>query len=219
MRIKSLSPLLLLLLLPGFAQGGATRQDDGDQALKRMQFMLKQLNEEKALLEIKIGELEKENEKLDDELDEAKDKISDLEITVQRRDATITDLNNTVDQREAKIERREGQLRDVIGKYQDAQLLIVRLNDEIARLNDSIEEKNAAIEEFDTKNSKLYEANLELLDLYKDKSVLDALLQSDGVTGLKQVEIENVLQEYRFKLEDNRISQEEKTKSLQLIEY
>ena len=198
---------------------GATRQDDGDQALKRMQFMLKQLNEEKALLEIKIGELEKENEKLDDELDEAKDNISDLEITVQRRDATITDLNNTVDQREAKIERREGQLRDVIGKYQDAQLLIVRLNDEIARLNDNIEEKNAAIEEFDTKNSKLYEANLKLLDLYKDKSVLDALLQSDGVTGLKQVEIENVLQEYRFKLEDNRISQEEKTKSLQLIEY
>ncbi len=210
------SVALLFLCISTHTFAGATRDGEGDQALKRMQYMLKQLNEEKSRLEIEFSELEKEKKDLDKDYKKAKEQIIDMELTIQKNEANIASLEGTVEKRDAKIERREKQLRDVIGKYQDAQLLIRQLNGQIADMNQDIESKNASIEEFDEKNLKLFEANQELMDLYQNKSTLDALLQKDGITGLKEVKIENILQEYRLKLENNRITEEEKQTSLEV---
>lgn len=54
--------------------------------------------------------------------------------------------------------------------------------------------------EFNTcaqKNVKLYDSHQEMLRQYDNKGVISALLQSEPVTGLKQVEIENLIEEYR----------------------
>lgn len=187
----------------------ATRSDDGNQALKRMQYMLKQLTNEKAELEIENGKLTGDIESLEKKLKKAKNEIEENELSIQRMEANINGLNGTIEKREAKIAKREKQIREVIGKYQDAQLLIRQLNNEKAELELTIVERDNTILEHDEKNLKMYEANLELMDLYENKSSLDSILQGEGVTGLKQVEIENILQEYRFKLEDNRVSQQE----------
>lgn len=55
------------------------------------------------------------------------------------------------------------------------------------------------------KNGKLYKYGRELMVRYERKSCTDAMAQKEPFTGLKQVEIENLLEEYRDKLDAEKI--------------
>ena len=46
----------------------------------------------------------------------------------------------------------------------------------------------------------LYETGLEVLDKYKNKGIWDAFMQQEPVTGLNEVEVENIIEEYRHRL-------------------
>jgi len=54
-------------------------------------------------------------------------------------------------------------------------------------------------------NRKLYQLNVELLERYKKKSVFDAVLQHEPLTGLKDVEMQNIIQKYRDEIDAQRI--------------
>lgn len=202
MKFKLLSTFIILFISLS-VQAGATRQDDGNQALKRMQFMLKQLTNEKAELEIEKDKLDEQVEELEKKLSKVEQLNEEKELSIHRMEGNINSLNGTIEKREAKIAKREKQLREVIGKYQDAQLLIRQLNSEKADLEQVVFEKEEIIEDYNQKNKNMYDLNLELMDLYENKGRFESVLQSEGITGLKQVEIENILQEYKFKVEDN----------------
>ena len=201
--------ILSLCLFYAQAWAGATREGDGNQALKRMQFMLQQLTKEKAVLEDDKAKLEGEVKDLEKDLKSAEQEIADQGLTIERRESSIAGLNATVEKRDEKIAKREKQLRDLIAKYQDAQLLIQQLNEEKSGLQQTVAEKDRVITQMDEKNLEMFKANQELMDLYENKSGWDSIFQKEGVTGLKQVEIENILQEYRFRIEDNRTAVEQ----------
>ena len=52
-----------------------------------------------------------------------------------------------------------------------------------------------------TTTPKLNAVSQELMTRYHRKGVWDAILQREPVTGLKEVEMQNVLQEYQDKLD------------------
>lgn len=54
------------------------------------------------------------------------------------------------------------------------------------------------------KNGKLYRYGRELMVRYEKKSCADAMAQKEPFAGLRQVEIENLLEEYRDKLDAER---------------
>jgi len=63
---------------------------------------------------------------------------------------------------------------------------------------------NGEIGACEAKNAKLYSYGSELARLYRGKTAFDAMRQAEPLTGLKAVEIENVLEEYRDKLAGQR---------------
>ncbi len=206
------SVLFLSFFLSFIVYAGATRDggsSGADQAMKRMQYMMQELNTQKAALEQEIIQLKKDNKELEKDLKKAKKEISQNEATIDKYKGRVAGLNNTVEKRDEKIDKREGQLRDVIAKYQDTVLVVQQLNGEKAELEETVAEKESIIQEQEVKNAILYKANIELMELYENKNRIDGLVQSEGFTGLKQVEIENILQEYKFKLQDGQIQLEE----------
>jgi chromosome segregation ATPase len=58
----------------------------------------------------------------------------------------------------------------------------------------------------EAKNVKLYSYAEQALQLYKKKGVWASLRQSDPVLGLKEVDVENVVQEYQLKYESQKIN-------------
>jgi hypothetical protein len=55
------------------------------------------------------------------------------------------------------------------------------------------------------KNVKLYGYGSELMRRYRDKTAFEAIRQAEPLTGLKQAQIDNVLEEYRDKLDAQRV--------------
>ena len=57
----------------------------------------------------------------------------------------------------------------------------------------------------ETKNKKLYQYQVELINRAQNRGSLDALLEREPLTQLKRVEIENLLEEYRDKIDNEQI--------------
>ncbi|MBC7956230.1 MAG: hypothetical protein H7Y33_10220, partial [Cytophagales bacterium] len=60
--------------------------------------------------------------------------------------------------------------------------------------------------ECSAKNERLVKISAELLDRYRSKSVADVLSQRDPVLGLGDVQMFNLVQEYRDKADAERFS-------------
>ena len=54
-------------------------------------------------------------------------------------------------------------------------------------------------------NRKLYEVNLDILSKYENKDMWDSLVQSEPFTKLTQVEIENMVDDYQYSMDDLRV--------------
>ena len=52
-----------------------------------------------------------------------------------------------------------------------------------------------------THNGRLYEIGREMMQKYRDKTCQDALAQAEPFTGIKKVEVENLLETWRDRLD------------------
>ena len=66
-------------------------------------------------------------------------------------------------------------------------------------------QRGRQLEQCTIKNTKLYELNGELLQRYASKGVIDAMTRREPFTGLKKVEMENLLQELQDKNDEQRV--------------
>ena len=101
------------------------------------------------------------------------------------------------------LSRTEDTLREGIERLRSTNAELFETRQAKAQLEASLAETESELADSERKNMQLYQANVELLELYRKKGPIDGLFQREPVTGLKSVQIENILQEYRFKLEDS----------------
>lgn len=207
-RAALLGGLLLSLvpLPPSHAQstrgGGGSREQE---ALAKAQFLMRQLSAEKA-------ELQARNAQLDGEIEGLKGEVEGLESKLERTRQTLERYKETDGQLRDLLRKSQERTRDLIEKYnaklEEAATLIRQLQTDKAELETVSAERQQAIKLCEQKNAELYEANVDLLERYNDKDFWDALKQQEPFTGLGAVEIENLVEDYRYKLEDLRFDRE-----------
>ena len=175
-------------------------QDDAQQrALKRAQFMLRQLNNEKAALQgenealaMKVTQLEGEVNRLRAELDQAQ----------TRSEALVGRFTERVESANERIRRTDERLVETTEKYREA---VSRLRDTEAerdRFQGELETVRRDLADSESRNALLVDANLEMAELYEDKGFAQVLWKKEPVTGLREVQVENILQEYRLRVEN-----------------
>jgi len=76
---------------------------------------------------------------------------------------------------------------------------------ELRRTQDQLKASKASNTACEAKNLQLYQYSQELMARYQKKGVWAALEQKEPFSGVKEVRIENVLQEYQTKLDAQRI--------------
>lgn len=154
-------------------------------ALAKAQFMLRQANAESTALKQELGT--------------ANEKIAELEKTLEKE--------------LAKAEKTEGKLKQSLSSWKDSheelkqtlqetreELFLAR--SDIQQLDQKLAAQTENFELCYKNNKKLTEINGELLDVYSDKSAWDAITQREPFIQTKKVEIENLVQDYRFQIED-----------------
>jgi uncharacterized protein RhaS with RHS repeats len=76
---------------------------------------------------------------------------------------------------------------------------------ELAQIKQGLELSKSANALCEEKNLKIYGYAQEVLQAYRKKGVWASLSQKDPVLGLKEVDVENVVQEYRLKMAAQKI--------------
>ena len=166
----------------------ASADENLKRGLAKAQYMLRQANVEKSEIAKKLQEEKKVAEEqeaalkgTERDLKKAQKRIAKLSSTIELWQKEYESLKNTLSETRIELAKTESKLSQKDTLFQ-------------------VQTDNFALCE--THNKDLVSLGYTLLDAYEGKSVSDALKQNDPFFGLKQVEVENLVQEYRHKIED-----------------
>jgi chromosome segregation ATPase len=201
-RVTRLIAVLVLVLTGVQAHAEARREAGGDQATQKLQYMLRQLSDEKASLQA-------ENAKLSAELAEASRKLARAE-----KDYSVA--SNRLQQSRAANEGLVSRVKGDFEKHQDLleqhrqslqELRVEKKN--VALLKSAVEERDMWIDRCKANNDELSRVNLDLVDRYRDKGFWQVLKQSDPLTGIGKVRLETIADDYRYRIEDLQVTRYE----------
>jgi chromosome segregation ATPase len=168
---------------------GSTAADAG---IKRL---LGQLSAERdALAAEKIG--------LQSELDKVSGENAKLSAMLERRDATLTTFKSSNENLVERLKSSAEQGRELTGVIRGKDLEIARQQSTIQDLEARIAELEATLAGHLKNNKRLTEIAMELVGRYENKGLVASLKQAEPLTQLGKVELENLVQEYRFEIED-----------------
>jgi chromosome segregation ATPase len=222
LRILALPRLALLAAALGFTAFAAqAQQPDRDAERARRQQMLVQqqmqtlqqqvreaqaakekieadkakLNAEKAAVEGKLSKQAQELPRVQGALRKASDDLREASAARAQMSARVAEL-------EAQLVQAKQQAEAVLAAKDRhlAQALKVR-DSEQAELKGRADASSKQVLECSEKNQRLVNLGAELLDRYRHKGVADALAQRDPVLGLRDVQMFNLVQDYRDKLD------------------
>ncbi|MHB0986455.1 MAG: DNA repair protein [Sulfuricella sp.] len=195
--------------LPGAM--AANKDSKERQALRRVQVQLYEAQQQKS-------SLEQEKAGLAEQVEELKKKSAGLESGAAKAkarraalDKEVGSLNKDKAELSDKLQKTAGALQEMTKKQADAMQTLQRKDQDIMRLEAEVSRQTRQVEVCETKNARLYQLNVELMDKYQSKGVLGALLQAEPFIQMKGVEVENLLQEYRDKADAEKFSATGKT--------
>ncbi len=182
-----------ILFLPAL---GVHAQDANTQrALQKAQFMLRQAASEKSELETQVGALKQQVEQLSKEIASTKASAASTQQRTEEKYGSAIALWKQHDgELKDELENTKEQLKQTAKKQTELEAELAKQKN-----NFSICYEN---------NKKLYDINGKLLNRYENKGLGDVLEQKEPFTGIKQVEIENLVQDYRYQLDDLRVQAE-----------
>ncbi len=182
-----------LLAVNGFAINNAAAQDTNanaqKNALAKAQYMLRQATSEKSEAQQQAETLKKQIDTLTKELATVKSAASENKQKMEEK------FSGTIEQWKQHDEKAGGQLTTLRTQLKEQTQLRAQLEEKLKIQTDNFSMCYG-------NNKQLLDVNRELLDRYQHKGVLDAVSQKEPFTGLKEVEIENLVQDYRYRIDD-----------------
>jgi chromosome segregation ATPase len=174
-----------------------------------MQIMQQQFSDEKAALEQTNNSLTQQVGELTKQTDGVKQRSAQSE----RQRAALARELGTARSAQAAARAEVVALQEKLKQMEAAQAALVAQHTQdaaqdqkqIALAQKAVAQRGQALGVCEQKNLKLYQLNRDILTQYRDKNVLGALTQAEPLTGIESVRMENILQEYRDKLDAQKV--------------
>ena len=201
-RIACSGMLLGLVVLAGPVQAQSARQ--GNDGVARLQAALQQLSAEKTTLqgektklETHVAELEKQLAAAQEENKSISTQLAHSQAAEQQATANGEALNEHLKQAHDRTEELVTHFRETASSLQQTERERGELQQQLAGSSQQLD--------LCTKNNvALYDVGIEVLDRYQSKGFWSVMKQKEPFTQLKRVEIENLAEEYRQRLDDAR---------------
>lgn len=202
MNLRSFSCLVLAAaaLSGGAAYAETVRQGGNEQAalVARMQQMVNDVTAERDALAA-------QNARLTEELAAAKKAHEMQHVQMEKKLGGSETALERYKENDAALRDRLAQdrarMQELVDKFRETAQNLRQVEMERVELRTDLAARQEEIRQCTRKNLELYQANLDLLDRYESKGVWDAMMQREPVTGLKRVEVENRIEEYRRRLD------------------
>jgi chromosome segregation ATPase len=119
--------------------------------------------------------------------------------------AKLTSVQGTQAQLEQRLNDAGLRLTATNTKLSATEKQLAARESELAQVKQGFQQSQTANASCETKNLKLYSYAQDVLQAYRKKGVWAALSQKDPVLGFKEVDIENVVQEYQVKFASQKV--------------
>ena len=187
---------LLAAMLAGSLPAQAERREGGAaEAMHKAQIMIRKLSMEKTALQT-------ESAKLTTQVNELETKLEDLQTDLDKNHKKLASAEKNNHHLVDRITNDTDQFRKLLKKYKDVSQTLRNAMQDNTLLVNAVQERTHWVEQCRTQNERMFKAGLELLDRYKNKTVAEVIKGKEPVLGLGRVELENAVQDYRFRLED-----------------
>ena len=171
----------------------------GKDQVKRMQQLLRKAAQD-------ASRLSGEKEVAEGHLKETQDKLDATQRKAESLGAKASALVKELESVKSEKEVLSVKLADTGKQLADTTVKLKETEAERRRLETVGASQKETIAVCEGNNAKLYQYGTEVLCQYQHKGCTAALLQVEPVTGLKRVEIENLMEDYRDKFDQQKLS-------------
>jgi len=196
------SVLIACALLAGGAQAQTTRQ--GGDAVARMQAVVQQLTNEKATLQAEKTKLEARVSELESQVKASEDKEKSLSADLARSQAAEQAATRNNEALNSRMDQARSRTDELVAKFRETATTLQQTERERGELQQQVASTTAELQTCSEHNVALYGVGIEVLDRYESKGFWTVVRQKEPFTQLKRVEIENLAEEYRQRLDDGR---------------
>lgn len=196
---------LMAAAIHGAPAVAAGKKDPDKEALRRMQMQVRQAQDEKTAAE-------QEKAALGQELEALKKKAGEIESSVahaKRGKAAAEKQTEALKQEKTALTEKVAALEKQFGESQqslrETRQDLQRETSHKQRLEQTLGVRGKELESCEAKNRLLYQYQVEMINRAQSRGTLDSLLEHEPFTQFKWVEIENLLEEYRDKIDKERV--------------
>ena len=173
--------------------------------LRRTQEALRQAQSDSAELTRAKLDAEQKLQAASQQIDSAKGSSRSAQAAKASLQTQVQTLQDRQTNLEHKLEEANDRLAVTTSKLGETFKQLGARDAELTQVKQSLEQSVKANTVCEAKNVALYGYGEEVLRRYKNKGVWASLSQKDPVFGLKEVDVENVVQEYQLKMADQKI--------------
>ncbi len=197
--------ILLAQAAPVLAQQGDDPESRLRAALRSATVELRQLQDQNATLQAKQAQAEREKLDLTQKLAADEAALAQLQQQAKTAADSAQQLTQQLQQTSAAFDSTRGNLAKLQTEYQQTSEAARARDAEATRLEATLADTRKHLIACDDENAALYKLGREVLDLYDHKGLF-SVLATEPVSGLKRVELENLVQEYKDKMLDNKLT-------------
>ena len=197
--------LIACMMVAGVVHAQTARQ--GSDQLARMQAVVQQLTSERAALQAEKTKLEARVAELEAELAASEDGQKTLTTDLARSQAAEQAARKNGDALIARLDQARTRTDELVARFRETATTLQQTERERGELQQQLATNTHDLETCSERNVALYDVGIEVLDRYESKGFWSVMRQKEPFTQLKRVEIENLADEYRQRLDDARYAE------------
>jgi chromosome segregation ATPase len=199
----SLAARAALLFAVAAGAGAQQARDDGGAA--RLQAMVSQLTSEKTQLQAENKDVKGKLDGANAELKKLRDQNADLERRFAQSENSLAQssaANTRGTEQNAQLRARMDEL---VKQFRETIDNLKKTEVERNELKTTLAARESALGTCVTNNDKLLATGNEILDRYEAKGCFTTAREKEPFTQVKRVQMQNLVDEYRWKLDDQKL--------------
>ena len=208
--------IVSILLATSLLANPVLAAEKKDKAARRAQQMVQQIQQEKAQLqaqldqeqqakaamEADLAKAQAENVAIKSKLSAANVKIDGLEVSLKEMTAERLAFEAKLMKTQIELQATKTALNELDVKYQGTVYDLKVNEQQRANLTATSIQKTKLIDACVAKNNKLYDYGLDLVKLYENPTEYKKVVLTEPFSQLKRVQLENILQDYNDKIDE-----------------
>lgn len=187
-------------------------QRSGD-ANARVAQQLQQLSGEKVALQAENNRLKQELEQVKAQLQKSASAAKELEKNNRVLQASAGRGATTNQQTEEQLEKSRAQMQELVTKFRETVQTLRDVEGDRATIKSQLATRERDYKVCVDRNAGLYQLGDEVLDRMEDRGFWSQLTEREPFTRLKRTQLENLIDDYRYRVDELRLEKQQQAQT------